>query len=391
MATNSMTIEQISTVLNSIVSQATGMSGIGAYAANNFVTVAQTALLNGKDPLMDAISQTLSRTIFSIRNYTEKFPRLRVDAQRWGNVVRKLNVADWDAQNNASYELSDGQSVDMYTVQLNNVLQTNFYGQITWERQITTFRDQLDVAFQGANEFGSFYSMLLTKCDNQIKQAHETLARGLVVNLIATLITEASAPRVVKLLTDYNTETGLELTKQDVYKPDNFPAFMAWAAARIERIKNMLTERSVIYHTNVTGKEITRHTPFRNQQMYLYAPLEFDLNMRALSVLFNDKNVKLGYNELVNYWQSIQTPGSINMTPVYMGKDGTVTTASAAVNNANVFGVIFDDEAIGYTIANEHQNTTPMNARGEYWNTFYKWVHRYWMDNSENAVVLLLE
>lgn len=391
MATNSMTIEQISTVLNSIVSQATGMSGIGAYAANNFVTVAQTALLNGKDPLMDAISQTLSRTIFSIRNYTEKFPRLRVDAQRWGNVVRKLNVADWDAQNNASYELSDGQSVDMYTVQLNNVLQTNFYGQITWERQITTFRDQLDVAFQGANEFGSFYSMLLTKCDNQIKQAHETLARGLVVNLIATLITEASAPRVVKLLTDYNTETGLELTKQDVYKPDNFPAFMAWAAARIERIKNMLTERSVIYHTNVTGKEITRHTPFRNQQMYLYAPLEFDLNMRALSVLFNDKNVKLGYNELVNYWQSIQTPGSINMTPVYMGKDGTVTTASTAVNNANVFGVIFDDEAIGYTIANEHQNTTPMNARGEYWNTFYKWVHRYWMDNSENAVVLLLE
>lgn len=391
MATNSMTIEQISSVLNSIMAQATGVNGIGNYAGNSFVTVAQTALLTGYDPIMNAISQVQSQTIFSSRNYTAKFKPLRGDVQRWGNMVRKLNVADWDSQNNASYELSDGQSVDMYKVKLNKVLQTNFYGQITWERQSTTFRDQLNTAFMNANEFGSFYSMLLTKNNNQIEQIHETLARGLLVNLIASIISENNANRVIKMLTLYNEETGLELTKQDVYKPDNFPAFMAWAAARIERIKLMLTERSTIYHTNVTGKTITRHTDYKDQMMFLYAPLEFDLNMRALSVLFNDKNVKLGYNELVSFWQSIQSPGQINQTPVYMDSTGAVKTADAAVENSNVFAVIMDRDACGYTIANERQNTTLMNARGEYWNTFYKWVHRYWMDNSENAVVLLME
>lgn len=391
MATNSMSIEQVSTVLNSIMAQATGVNGLGNYAGNSFITVAQTALQTGYDPIMTAISQVMSDTIFSIRNYTAKFQPLRVDTMRFGNMVRKLNVADWDSQENASYSLSDGEAVDMYTVQLNTILQTNFYGAITWERQITTFRDQLNVAFRSANEFGSFYSMLLTKNNNQIQQIHETLARGLLVNLIATIITENSGYRVIKLLTDYNTETGLELTREDVYKPENFPAFMAWAAARIERIKRLLTERSTIYHTNVTGKTITRHTDYRDQFMFMYAPLEFDLNMRALSVLFNDDKVKLGYNELVSFWQSIQEPDSIHQTPVYMDNTGSVKTATAPVQNNNVFAVIMDRDATGYTIMNEHQNTTPMNAKGEYWNTFYKWVHRYWMDNSENAVVLLLE
>lgn len=390
MATNTMSIEQASTVLNSIVAQATG-GALANVAGNNFATVAQTALLTGLDPIMNAISQVMSDTIFASRNYTAKFRNLRVDSQRYGNMVRKLNVADWDSQNNASYTLTDGESVDMYEVKVNKVVQTNFYGAITWERQITTFRDQLNVSLRSPDEFARFYSMLLTKNNNQIQQIHETLARALVVNLIAAIISENKPSRVIKLITEYNAETGLTLEKQDVYKPDNFPAFMAWTASRIARIKRMLTERSTIYHTNITGKEIARHTDYGDQVMYLYAPIQFDLNTRALAQLFHDDKVKLGYNELVSYWQSIDTPGSIHQTPVYMDNTGAVKTASAAVQNANVFGLITDRDAIGYTILNEHQNTTPMNARGEYWNTFFKWVHRYWMDNTENAVVLLLE
>lgn len=385
-----MSVEQASTVLNSIVAQATG-GALANVSGNSFATVAQTALLTGLDPIMSAISQTMSDTIFASRNYTAKFRNLRVDSQRYGNMVRKLNVADWDSQNNASYELTDGESVDMYEVKVNKVVQTNFYGAITWERMITTFRDQLNVSLRSPEEFSRFYSMLLTKNNNQIQQIHETLARALVVNLIAAVISENKSSRVIKLITEYNEETGLELTKQDVYKPENFPAFMAWTASRIARIKRLLTERSTIYHTNITGKEISRHTDYEDQVMYLYAPIQFDLNSRALAQLFHDDKVKLGYNELVSYWQSIDTPGSIHQTPVYMDATGAVKSASTAVQSANVFGVIMDRDAIGYTIMNEHQNTTPMNARGEYWNTFFKWVHRYWMDNTENAVVLLLE
>lgn len=391
MPANAMSIEQISKVVNQVMAQATGAQGIGNYTANSFVTVAQTALLTGYDPIMKAISQLTLQTIFSERNYSEHFPGLRVDNQAYGNAVRKLKVADSDTQNNASFELSDGESVDMYAVKLYNILQTNFYGQVTWERQLTTFRNQLDSAFTGPGQFGSFYSMILRNTDNQIKQTHESMARALITNGIAAIITEANANRVVKLITDYNADTGLTLTRKDVYKPENFPAFMAWTASRIARIRRMMTERTRLFHTNITGHETNQHTPYENQQMYLYAPVQFDLNMRALSELFNDKYISLGRNELVSYWQSPSSPENINMTPVYTDTSGAVKTASDPVNTGNVFGVIFDDDFTGYTIVNEHQNTTPMNAKGEYWNTFYKYVHRYWMDNTENAVVLLLE
>lgn len=389
MATNSMTIEQINTVLNAILTQATGSSAIANYNGNQLITVAQTALLNSPDTLMNAISQVLSRTIFSIRNYTAKFPSLRADTQRYGNIVRKIQFMDWDTQANASYELDDGESIDMYTVQLLDVLQTNFYGQVTWEKQLTTFLTQLDTAFQSASQFGSFWSSILTHTNNQIEQSHETLARALVVNLIATIIDENNSYRVYPLLTNYNEETGLTLTAQDVYKPENFPAFMAWTASRIARIRRMLTERTSLYHTNVDDKTVMRHTPYENQKMYLYAPLSFDINMRALTELFNDQYIKLGENQIVSYWQSAQSPDTINQTPVYMGSDGAVKTG-LEVNKSDVFGVIFDEDAIGYTVINERQRTTPLNARGEYYNTFFKYNDRYWMDNSENAIVLTL-
>ena len=391
MASNAMTIEQVSTLVNAVVTQATGNAALANYAANQFVTVGQTALLTGTDPIMSAISQVMSQTIFSIRNYTEKFPALRADSQRWGNMVRKLKIADGVAENNNSFELADGESIDQFKVKLDNILQLNFYGQVTWQRQITTWRNQLDTAFRNPSEFASFYTMKMTNVDNQIKQTHETMARALVTNGIGAIIDEGNKTRVIKMITDYNADTGLSLEREDIYKPENFPAFMAWAASRISRIRRMFTERTQIYQTNITGKAITQHTPYANQQMYLFAPIQFDLNMRALSELFNDKYISLGRNELVSFWQSAQSPEEINVTPVYTAADGTVKTTSAPVTNSNVMGIIFDDDFTGYTICDEHANTTIMNAAGDYWNTFYKYQHRYWMDNTEKAVVLLLE
>lgn len=390
MSLNDLTIEQIDTVLNAVVHQATGQTAIANYNGNALITVAQTALKSAPDPVMNAISQVLSRTIFSVRNYTRKLWSLRVDTMRYGNHVRKINFIDTDAQANASFSLEDGESVDMYTVALLKILQTNFYGQVAWERQLTTFLTQLDTAMQSREQFGSFWSAILTHTNNQIEQTYETLARAIIVNYIATLISENKSYRVIKLLTDYNTETGLELTANDVYKPENFPAFMAWTASRIARIRRLLTERSLIYHTNVTGKEVMRHTPYESQRMYLYAPVQFDLNMRALTELFNDKYIKLGDNELVSYWQDIQKPDQIMQTPVYMDVNGAVKTGTA-VNKTSVFGVIMDYESAGYTVINERQRTTPLNAKGEYYNTFWKYNTRFWQDNSENGVVLLLE
>jgi hypothetical protein len=66
-------------------------------------------------------------------------------------------------------------------------------------------------------------------------------------------------------------------------------------------------------------------------------------------------------------------------------------SAASAVNNKNVFGVIFDEEAAGFTQVNEWSASTPFNARGGYSNIFWHFTHRYWNDFTENHVVLLLQ
>ena len=74
-----------------------------------------------------------------------------------------------------------------------------------------------------------------------------------------------------------------------------------------------------------------------------------------------------------------------------MKADGTLDSPASAVNQANVFGIIMDTEAAGYTVCNQRTTMSPFNASGEYRNGFLKFTDRYWNDYTENAVVLLLD
>ena len=121
-------------MLNSIVSQATGKATIAPTNTSEFITVAQTALKTGYDPVMQSISQMMSRSIFSTRPYYRKFGGIQVNNQKWGNITRKLNISDKDWENDVRFELVEGESVDMYKVNKPNILQTNFYGANVYER-----------------------------------------------------------------------------------------------------------------------------------------------------------------------------------------------------------------------------------------------------------------
>lgn len=397
MAVNSLTFNQLATVLNSIVSQATGKTAITPTNTGEFTSVANVALSTGYDPLMTAISQVLSRTIFSIRPYTRKFGGLEVSEQQFGNVTRKLNIADKDFENDDRFALTDGESVDMFKVNKPSVLQTNFYGANIYQKSLTIYRDQLDNAFQNADEFGRFITMIMTNASDLLEQARENMARATLANFIGGKL-EGDTDNVIHLLTEYNALTGLNLTATSVYQPENFKAFVQWAYSRIAAISSLMTERSQKFHVNVTNwgsggvdKSISRHTPYEYQKVYLYAPARFQMEMMALADTYHDGFLRLAYNETVNFWQSIDKPDSINVTPTYMTNTGGLTTAEDAVNQANIFGVIFDRDAAGYTLVNQWSSPTPFNARGGYTNIFWHETARYWNDFTENGVVLLLD
>lgn len=392
MAVNDLTFNQLSMVLNSIVQQATGQQAQQVTNTAEFVSVAQTALKTGYDPVLQAISQVLSRTIFSIRPYTRKFGGLMVSNQQFGNIVRKLNIADKDWEEDSRFELTDQNSVDMYKVNKPSILQTNFYGANVFEKSLTIFKDQLDCAFSSPEEFGRFVSMTMTNASDMIEQAHENLARATLANFIGGKISGDTAS-VIHLLTEYNTITGLKppLTAETVYQPANFKPFMQWVYSRVASLSSLMTERTQKFHINVTGKEISRHTPVNKQKVYLYAPARYQTETMVLADVYHDNFLRMADNETVNFWQSIDKPDEINVQPVYLQADGTLKSDDSPVNQKGIFGVMFDEEAAGYTVVNQWSAPTPFNSKGGYSNIFWHFTDRYWNDFTENGIVLLLD
>ena len=401
MSVNTMSFEQIATVLNSIVHQATGQNTITPTNTAEFVSVANTALSLGNDAVMNAISSVLARTIFAIRPYSAKFVGLEKDLPRWGAYMRKLSIADSDWADDEAYKYpvtydasenpptGDGGVVDQWNVKKPNVLQTNFYGASVFGDHITIFEDQLETAFRSPDELGSFLSMIMTNLSNRIEMSRDAVARGLVANMIGALVTENDANRVVHLLTEYNAQTGLTLTGTSVYAPENFPAFMKWVYSRIAQISDLMTENSLLYQTVITGKPVLRHTPVQNQKVYLYSPARHQMDARVLADTYHDTYLRYADVESVNYWQSIKTPDAVNVSPVYTSTSGAVVNGEA-VSKAGIFGLIFDEDAMGYALLDRRMVPTVVNASGLYRNIFIHAKEKVFMDNTEKAVVLLL-
>ena len=389
MSVNTMNFEQAATLLNAIHSQVTGSAQLAPTDVSSFISVAQATLQAGYDPVINAISQVVGRTIFSIRPYNARFKGLQMDSQKWGAITRKIAIADKAFEDNQAFNLVDGQSIDPWIVNKPEVLQLNYYGFDTYCKSFTIFKDQLDSAFKGPEEFGSFMTMVTQNALDMLEQAKESMARLALDNFIAGKINAQNG--VIHLLTEYNHEVGGSYTATTIKDPANFPAFIKWAYARIATLTNMMTERSQMFQIQVTGKELTRHTPFDRQRVYLLNWLLNNIDARVLAETYNYKFLEFADVEAVNFWQSIQTPDAINILPVVLQNDGTLDSPASAVNQSAVMGVIFDEDAMGITLQNEEVAVSPYNPRGSYWVEYHKATMRYYNDFSEKGIVLLLD
>ena len=402
MSVNTLTFQQSSAVLNDLVKQATGRSAVINTEAD-FISVAQTALTLGKDVIFNTLSNVLARTIFSIRPYSASMRGLEKDLPQWGAYMRKFNIvaSDWKDDDAYKYPVTfdasqtgnptgNGLSVDHWIINKRDFVQTNFLGQSVFADHYTVFEDQLETAFRNSTEFGQFLSMITTDMSNKVELAKENMSRGLVANFIGGLIAENNASRNIHLLTEYNTLTGLSLTATTVFQPDNYPAFMKWVYGRIASVASLFREMSTRYQTTLTGKPVPRHTPYNKQKMYMLGQDRYQIDSRVLADTFHDNYLKYADVETINFWQGIDTPDKVMVTPTYTNTSGVATTGSA-VSKTGVFALLFDEDAMGWAMIHEKVIPTPVNARGEYRNMWYHMRLRCFSDNCEKGVVFLLD
>ena len=402
MSVNTLTFEQCSTVLNSLVQQATGRASVINTEAD-FISVAQTALTLGKDVIFNTLSNVLARTIFSIRPYSASMKGLEKSLPQWGAYMRKFNIvaSDWKDDDAYKYPVTydatetvptgNGGSVDPWIINKREFIQTNFLGQSVFSDHYTIFEDQLETAFRNSEEFGQFLSMLTTAMSNKIELAKENLSRGLVSIFLGGLIAENNSSRVVHLLTEYNTVTGGSYTATSIMLPANFAPFMKWVYGRIAGIASLFKEMSTRYQTTLNSKPVPRHTPYNKQKMYMLGQDRYQMDARVLADTFHDNYLKYVDVETVNFWQGIETPDKIIVTPTYTNTSGVVTTAGSAITQTGVFAVLFDEDAMGWSMIHNKVIPTPINPRGEYRNMWYHMRLRCFSDNTEKGVVFLLD
>lgn len=397
---NTLSFDQISTILNAILAQATGTSALAVTDTSSFITAGAEALQCGYDTLSTAISQVLSRTIFSARPYSSKFKGMEVTEAAFGNMIRKLSAIDKPFVDDVSIDptaIVDGGSIDPYIISKPLVQQENFVSMTAVRKMLTIYDWQLDQAFSNSAELGSFVSMMMQNASDMLEQARENLKRMTLVNLIGAIIGNYSTNQQIQLVTEYNAYIGSPspaLTWADICANQaHYQRFMRFAYARIASVAAMFTERSAKFHVSLTGKTIMRHTPYADQRLYMLAQERYSMEAQVLADAFHDNYLQYADVETVNFWQSIDTPDEINVTPSYLettgGNAGTIQKG-AAVNQAGIFAVLMDRDACGITVMNERARTA-YNPRGEYTNYFWSMTTRYWNSFMENAVVFTLD
>lgn len=377
-----LSIDQISTILNTAVAQASGQP-LAEIDRQEFISVAQTALLTGYDKVLNALSQQMTRTIFSIRPYTRKLGMLQVDNEMYGNHIRKIQPIDKPFVDNDEYNLIDGQAIDQWIVNKPKVVQTNFYGEKTYSKMETRLRNQVNTALRSPAEFGEFTSMLLTNINNQIEEVFDTEEMLVLSNLMA-------GANKVKLLTEYNnSHPGSPLTLDEIMKPENFTPFWRFAYALIKYYSELFERRTTVFHRPLNAGEIKRHTPRAYQRLVFNSFVDKLIDSVVLSTTYNDEYLRELQYTTVPYWQSPDKPLRISGKFTSMNSDGTLNQYEVAESEP-FLAVLFDWEAAGYTVCNYWSETTPLNARGGYYNMFWHFTNRFWNDFTENCVVFEL-
>ena len=397
-------ITQAYSLINAMYQQATGSTALTAVDPSSFVKVATTTLATGYDNFMNAMSQVLSESIFAWRPYDDKFRIIEADKQRFGNHVRKITPLDDTAVEDDEYSLADGYAKDPWTVRKPKVVQFNYYDKTAYSRWVTLPKHQIDAAVRSPEEFARFVAMVLGNMRNQIAQDREASKRLCFNNFITSVYQdETNNPngkfgRLYKLLSEYKTLTGQStLTKADIFTATHFMPFIQWASSRIMSISDRMTERGYLFHKNLTGTNIPRHTPKEYQKFALMADFYRMIEASAFSNTFHEQYIKaFGDFEPINYLQSAVDGDRDKVT---LSSFTTIADATGAIYNApagtyeltDFVGIIFDRDAMLHTTINEWSQSTNMNPRGGYENLWYHYTHRYCNDFTENCAIFTLE
>lgn len=378
---NQIDVNQIYDLCNQIFQQMTGRTDIAAVDSASLVAMGNEVSNLGKNDLwLNTLARRIGLTIDSYRVYRNKFSDLYRTQVEWGAMVQKLTVEMPDAVADDMYKVGqmNGQALDHYIINNPKAKQKIFDKETPYSFFITMQEKMLNEAFLNAGAMASFVNQVFGKVQNKIEVVLEDLARVALVNMMCNL----SSKQEIKLVSLYNTKTGSSLTPKTALFD---PAFMRFAIGTMNNIASKMETMSVLF--NAEGYD--RFTPQADQRFYVLADFITQLETVVQYAAFNPQYVTKSVDIAVPYWQGVKEGDDINDISILSKVVGKVDNKTEKTIE-NVVGILFDREGIGTFRQEEKVLTTPVNARGAYYNTFWHEKQLWFNDMSENAIIFTL-
>lgn len=397
-----MEVKQIYTLINSVSKEVLGKTDIVQEDLTGIVDLGKEVFnQSAVDNYVKSLVNHIGKVIFVNRPYAGKVPSVLMDAWEFGSVLEKISADVPEAEENDSWNLTDGTSYDQDVFHKPTVTAKFFNSKVTFEVPVSITERQVKESFSNAAQLNGFISMIYAAVEKSMTIKADALIMRTINNMIAETVladaqafgataagdmagadlSSASTARCVNLLKLYNDKTGAS-PKLTAAKAITDPDFIRFASYVMGTYADRLQSISTVF--NVGGKE--RFTPKDMLHVVLLSDFAKAAQTYLYSDTFNRGDVLLPQAETVPFWQG----SGQNYEFASTGNINIKESGGKAVEISGVLGVMFDRDALG--VCNlDRRVTTNYNAKAEFFNNYYKFDAGYFNDTNENFVVFFIE
>lgn len=395
-----MELKQIYTLINSVSGEVLGKTDIVTEDLTGIVDLGTEVFnQNAVDNYVKTLVNHIGKVIFVNRPYAGKVPSVLMDKWEFGSVLEKISADVPEAEENDTWNLTDGQTYSQDVFHKPTVTAKFFNSKVTFEVPVSITERQVKESFSSASQLNGFISMIYTAVEKSMTIKADALIMRTINNMVAETVladavafggsagnlsgadlSSASTTRCVNLLKLYKDKTGnAEMTAGNaIIDPD----FIRFASYVMGTYADRLQSISTVF--NVGGKE--RFTPKDMLHVILLSDFAKAAQTYLYSDAYNRADVLLPQAETVPFWQG----SGKNYDFANNGLIQVKESSGKDVEITGVLGVMFDRDALG--VCNlDRRVTTNYNAKAEFFNNYYKFDAGYFNDTNENFVIFFVE
>lgn len=406
-------------LVNLINAELTGRNpNLTQVTTDNFVSVGESIMQHATENVYNAISMVMLRTLIAARPVDEDLVIMNaLDTGVYSSRLRKISYLTKAAKASGAFNtqlytnLASGftagenkdsqgnpQSTKSQWEQCPTVpIELNFGGSSVWDHGITWYKYQAKNAFQDEASFLQFWAGALTENSNDIKREKSAFRRAILLNFIAGMYDLRNNGTTVRNLTaDFNAKYHTTYTT-DQLKTTYRKEFLAFFVETFKLDSKRLQKSSVNYHVGfsktINGEThvLLRHTPKNRQRVILYEPMFVEAQANVLPEIFNPQYLDLDTQyEGMLWWQNENDPEAISVVPSIPDFTNGTQITGTAVALDHVVGLIYDEDAMMTNFQLDDADTTQLEARKKFRNTWYTMARCGINDFTEKAILYIM-